>query len=105
LSSVEGVDGLKTGYTKKSGWGVAVSALREGRRITVVLSGTNSSKSRFEETSKLLDWAFTHTFQKKSQTKKKDFCEIYPKASSCISSIDTEDTASDILEEVSKPVF
>ena len=105
LSSVEGVDGLKTGYTKKSGWGVAVSALREGRRITVVLSGTNSSKSRFEETSKLLDWAFTHTFQKKSQTKKKDFCEIYPKASSCISSIDKEDTASDILQEVSKPVF
>ena len=40
-----------------------------------------------------------------NETKKKDFCEIYPKASSCISSIDTEDTASDILEEVSKPVF
>ena len=63
LSKVMGTDGLKTGYTKKSGWGISGSAKRDNRRITVVINGTNSSRSRLNESSNLLNWAFTQTTQ------------------------------------------
>ena len=61
LSKVLGADGLKTGFTKKSGWGISGSAIRDGRRVTVVINGTNSSKSRLNESTYLLNWAFTQT--------------------------------------------
>ena len=61
LTDLFGSDGLKTGYTKKSGWGISGSALRGDRRITVVINGTNSSRSRLNESSYLLNWAFTQT--------------------------------------------
>ncbi len=64
LKKVEGVDGLKTGFTKKSGWGIAATAKRNNRRVTVVLNGTNSSRSRLNEASKLINWAFNQTSQK-----------------------------------------
>jgi len=65
LESVQGTDGLKTGYTKKSGWGIAASTLRDNRRINIVINGTNSSRSRLNESSYLINWAFTQTSQKK----------------------------------------
>jgi D-alanyl-D-alanine carboxypeptidase (penicillin-binding protein 5/6) len=65
LDYVDGADGLKTGYTKLSGWGMAGSAKRNNRRVTVVINGTNSSRSRLTESSNLLNWAFSQTFQKK----------------------------------------
>ena len=58
-----GVDGLKTAYTKASGWGIATSALRDNRRITVVINGTNSSRSRMNEATNLINWAFSQTNQ------------------------------------------
>ena len=64
LSHVDGSDGLKTGYTKDSGWGIAGSSLRNERRITVVISGTNSSRSRLNESSNLINWAFRETTEK-----------------------------------------
>ena len=44
--------------TKKSGWGISTSTLRNGRRINVVINGTNSSRSRLLETEKLINWAY-----------------------------------------------
>ena len=64
LKEVEGADGLKTGFTKKSGWGIAATAKRDNRRITVVINGTNSSRSRLNESSNLINWAFNQTSQK-----------------------------------------
>ena len=64
LTYVDGVDGLKTGYTKKSGWGIASSAIINNRRITVVINGTSSSRSRMNEASNLINWAFNQTSQK-----------------------------------------
>ena len=61
LTRVFSSDGLKTGYTKKSGWGISGSAKRDKRRITVVINGTNSSRSRLNESSYLIDWAFNQT--------------------------------------------
>ena len=58
LSSVQGADGLKTGFTRASGWGIAATAKRDNRRITTVINGTNSSRSRLNEASNLINWAF-----------------------------------------------
>lgn len=65
LEKVQGTDGLKTGYTRKSGWGISASTLRDNRRINIVINGTNSSRSRLNESSYLINWAFAQTSQKK----------------------------------------
>lgn len=64
LNTLQGSDGLKTGFTKASGWGIAATAIRDSRRITVVINGTNSSRSRLNEASNLINWAFSQTSQK-----------------------------------------
>lgn len=61
LINVAGGDGLKTGFTKNSGWGIAASAINDGRRIIVVINGTSSSRSRLNESSNLLNWAMRET--------------------------------------------
>ncbi|HWA44085.1 MAG TPA: D-alanyl-D-alanine carboxypeptidase family protein [Hypericibacter adhaerens] len=52
------VDGLKTGHLSISGYSVAVSAKRDGRRVIVVLIGTHSMQERSDESAKVLDWAY-----------------------------------------------
>ncbi len=64
LNSVQGADGLKTGFTRSSGWGIAATAKRDKRRITTVINGTNSSRSRLNEATNLINWAFSQTSQK-----------------------------------------
>lgn len=53
-----GADGLKTGHTQEAGYGLAASAIRDGRRILFVFSGLSSSAKRAEEASAIIDWAF-----------------------------------------------
>ncbi|MSO65442.1 MAG: D-alanyl-D-alanine carboxypeptidase [Alphaproteobacteria bacterium] len=53
-----GVDGLKTGHTDASGYGLAVSAKRGDRRLILVLNGFNSVNERSREAERLLDWGF-----------------------------------------------
>ncbi len=53
-----GADGLKTGYTRASGYGLAASAIRGGRRVTMVLTGLASARERTSEARRLLDWAY-----------------------------------------------
>lgn len=53
-----GVDGMKTGHTEEAGYGIAVSAIRSGRRIIEVLSGMSSMKERSQESEKLLEWTY-----------------------------------------------
>jgi D-alanyl-D-alanine carboxypeptidase (penicillin-binding protein 5/6) len=52
------VDGLKTGHLSVSGYSVAVSANRNGRRLIVVLIGMKSMQERSDEAAKVLDWAY-----------------------------------------------
>ncbi len=51
-------DGLKTGHTDDGGYGMVVSALRQGRRTIVVINGLNSMRQRAEEAERLLEWTF-----------------------------------------------
>lgn len=53
-----GADGLKTGYTKNSGYGIAGSAERDGRRVIVVVHGMKSVRERGEQAAQLIEWAF-----------------------------------------------
>lgn len=56
----DGCDGLKTGYTAKSGYCIVATAQREGSRFIVVLMGASTPDQRMNETWKLLDWAFAN---------------------------------------------
>jgi D-alanyl-D-alanine carboxypeptidase len=46
LDLVAGADGLKTGYTRASGFNLATSVTRSGRRVVAVVMGGNSARSR-----------------------------------------------------------
>lgn len=59
LGEVDGVDGLKTGQTRAGGYGLVVSAKRNGRRLILVVNGLNSEAARREEAKRLLEWGFT----------------------------------------------
>lgn len=50
-----GVDGLKTGHTDAGGYGMIISALRNGRRLIVIVNGMKSERERSEEARRLLD--------------------------------------------------
>jgi D-alanyl-D-alanine carboxypeptidase (penicillin-binding protein 5/6) len=52
------VDGLKTGHTEASGYGLTVSAKRGDQRLILVLNGLPSMKARAEESVRVLDWGF-----------------------------------------------
>jgi len=51
-------DGLKTGHTEDGGYGLVVSAERNGRRVIEVLNGMKSMHERAEESERLLEWSY-----------------------------------------------
>ena len=51
-----GVDGLKTGYTEESGYGLTASAEKNGLRVVMVLNGMTSKKERSSESARLMDF-------------------------------------------------
>ncbi|WP_340151513.1 D-alanyl-D-alanine carboxypeptidase family protein [uncultured Sneathiella sp.] len=53
-----GADGLKTGHTEESGYGLVGSAERDGRRIILVVNGLENAKERSRESERLMEWAF-----------------------------------------------
>ncbi|MCR9213582.1 MAG: D-alanyl-D-alanine carboxypeptidase [Proteobacteria bacterium] len=53
-----GADGLKTGHTEESGYGLVGSAERNGRRLVLVINGLESVKARGREAERLLEWGF-----------------------------------------------
>ena len=58
LKSVAGVDGLKTGHTDEGGFAQTTSAIRDGRRLILVLNGMKSMADRAQETARLIEWGF-----------------------------------------------
>jgi D-alanyl-D-alanine carboxypeptidase (penicillin-binding protein 5/6) len=53
-----GVDGLKTGFIKESGYGIVVSAVNAGARLVLAVNGARTEKERLEDARKLLEWGF-----------------------------------------------
>jgi D-alanyl-D-alanine carboxypeptidase (penicillin-binding protein 5/6) len=58
LGTLEGADGMKTGYTKEGGYGMVGSAVQNGMRLIVVVNGLEDSDDRASEAKKLLEWGF-----------------------------------------------
>lgn len=54
-----GADGLKTGHTTESGYGLVGSAKVNDRRLILVINGLESNKDRSEESERLLNWGFS----------------------------------------------
>src|SRR5882672_3088385 len=58
LTSLEGADGLKTGYTKEGGYGMIGSAVQGDTRLIVVINGLEDPDDRASEAKKMLEWGF-----------------------------------------------
>ncbi len=52
-----GADGIKTGHTDDGGYGLMGSAVRDGRRVIMVLNGMASMEERTQESVRLMEWA------------------------------------------------
>ena len=58
IYGTQGADGLKTGHTAESGYGLVGSAHRDGQRVVMVLNGMKSMKQRSSESRRLIDLMF-----------------------------------------------
>ena len=59
LGSYRGMDGIKTGYIRASGFNLVASAERDGRRVIAVVFGGKTARSRNTHMTTLLDLGFT----------------------------------------------
>lgn len=50
-----GVDGLKTGHADEAGYALTASAVRDGRRLILVVNGLKDMQERADESSRLLE--------------------------------------------------
>lgn len=83
-----GLDGLKTGYTKLAGYNLTATATRNDMRLISVVMGEETSESRSKDTIELLDYGFnnyklktiynkdTYLGEVKVKNGKKDYVEL-----------------------------
>jgi D-alanyl-D-alanine carboxypeptidase (penicillin-binding protein 5/6) len=55
---VKGVDGMKTGFTRRAGSCLTATCKRNGRRLVAVVTGFNKASHRDECVKELLDWGY-----------------------------------------------
>lgn len=58
LHGGNGYDGIKTGFTNASGYNLAASAVRDGKRIIIIVLGGRSSATRNAHLAQLMDTGF-----------------------------------------------
>lgn len=58
LYNMASADGLKTGHTESGGYGLAASAVQNGRRLVLVINGLKSNRARAREAERLLNHGF-----------------------------------------------
>jgi D-alanyl-D-alanine carboxypeptidase (penicillin-binding protein 5/6) len=58
LNTLNGADGLKTGFTKEGGYGMVGSAVQNDTRLIVVVNGLEDADDRASEAKKMLEWGF-----------------------------------------------
>ena len=71
LGSIDGADGLKTGHTEISGYGLVGTAERQGVRRIIVINGLESKSARRDTARSLMEAAFSR-FEIVSVRKKQD---------------------------------
>lgn len=60
IRSLQGCDGLKTGYTSEAGFCVSTTAKRGNMRLVSVILNGNTSKERFNDAEKLINYGFAN---------------------------------------------
>jgi D-alanyl-D-alanine carboxypeptidase len=60
LQSVDGANGVKTGWTTPAGYCLVATAQRGEVELVSVVLGSSSEMRRFEEAQSLLEWGFAH---------------------------------------------
>ena len=55
LGRVEGVDGIKTGYIRASGYNIVTSVRRSGRNLVIVVMGADSARARNARVEELME--------------------------------------------------
>ena len=61
LSQMPGADGLKTGHTSESGYGLTASVkTNDGRRLIMVLNGLKTMAERAKEAQKVIGWGIAN---------------------------------------------
>src|SRR5258708_2349730 len=68
LGHVEGCDGLKTGYFAQAGFSIAVTAVRQGQRVIVVVLDSPDLKTRDHKATELVTKGFTALGARGTQT-------------------------------------
>jgi len=58
IGKVDGVDGVKTGYTRASGFNLMASAKRRGRRVIAIMYGGSTARSRDQHVTDLIEAAY-----------------------------------------------
>ena len=58
IKTYDGMDGLKTGYTKEAGYCLTATAKRNDMRLISVIMGEETSQDRNEEITRMLDYGF-----------------------------------------------
>lgn len=66
LGRVEGVDGIKTGYINASGYNLASSVSRDGKRLVAVVMGGATAASRDAQVAQLIEDAYQNLGGRKS---------------------------------------
>lgn len=56
---IPGADGIKTGFTGEAGYGFLGSAVRDGRRVMIVVAGARSEAERAAASRALMEWAYS----------------------------------------------
>ena len=59
LGAIDGADGLKTGHTEASGYGLVGTAIRDGKRRIIVINGLESKAARRNTARQLMSAAFS----------------------------------------------
>ena len=72
LARYPGADGIKTGYTRASGYNLVASATIQGRRVIGVIFGGKSARARDARMRRMLDRAFTKLDIKKPPKSKQN---------------------------------
>lgn len=68
MSAFQGMDGIKTGYIRASGFNLAASAVRDNRRLIGVVMGGESAHSRDRKMAELLNAAFAGRVRSPAQS-------------------------------------
>ncbi|MDP6475523.1 MAG: D-alanyl-D-alanine carboxypeptidase [Alphaproteobacteria bacterium] len=76
LDRYPGMDGMKTGYIRASGFNLVASAVRDGRRVIAVVFGGRTAKSRDQHMVKLLDLGFERMAQRDQRNGVKQFAVL-----------------------------